>query len=93
MRVFRLMMAVVVTVCLLPVASVLIASGLAGLGGCPLDEGSVHPCVVGGVDAGGALYMMAVAGWFALATLPVLGIALLVWSAVEILHFVRKQEA
>lgn len=53
-----------------PVISVMIASEIANANGCQLDEGSVHPCIVNGVDQGETLYTLGMMGWFMLATLP-----------------------
>ena len=54
-----------------PILSAMIASAVASCCGARLDESGVHPCVILGVDVGGVLYKMAVAGWFALLTVPV----------------------
>lgn len=60
----------------LPVLGVLLASGVATLGGCDLNEGSVNACVVLGMDMGGTLYVLFVMGWYALVTLPLgMGVA------------------
>ena len=94
MGVFRLIMIGVVAVCLLPMVSLLIASVLANLGNCALDEGSIHPCVIGGTDLGSTLYTMAVGGgWLAIATLPVLGGALLIWVGAEITEWLWNRAA
>jgi hypothetical protein len=42
------------------VSAVLFASTF----GCQLDEGSIHPCIVLGLDFGGLVYPMTVGGWF-----------------------------
>jgi hypothetical protein len=90
MRTFRTLMAVAAALCLLPIVSVFLAMGLASYGGCQLDEGSVHPCVIAGVDLGETLYGMAVAGWFAIGTLPILAALALVWAAIEAWRFARR---
>ena len=53
-----------------PLLLALGASELASLAGCALDEGSVHPCVIGGADRGDLLYSLFVLGWLSLVTLP-----------------------
>ena len=69
------------------VSAVLFASTL----GCQLDEGSIHPCMVLGLDFGGILYPMAVGGWFLMLTIPLAGLALIVWIIVlVILLFTRR---
>lgn len=62
---------------LLPVASLLIAATIANLGGCMLDEASVHACVLLGVDWGELLGLMAMAGWYVFFTVPAGGLAAL----------------
>jgi hypothetical protein len=54
----------------LPMISVFVAAMIAKAWGCPLDEGSAHPCVVLGLDIGGLLYSMGVMGWLFLLTIP-----------------------
>ena len=63
---------------ILPILSMLIAVMIAGASGCALDEGSVHPCLVLGIDLGTPLYSMAVFGWFVMFTFPLAGIALVI---------------
>jgi hypothetical protein len=91
MRLFRSAMSAVVAGCLLPILAVLVATALASIGHCDLDEGSVHPCILLGHDFGGVLYPMFVSGWFGLMTLPVLAAALLLWIVVEIVHRLRRR--
>ncbi len=69
---------------LLPLASVLIAAGLAWIGNCRLNEAMAHPCVILGFDISELLYSMGVAGWLMLVTAPLamIGIAGLVGLAV-----------
>ena len=74
-----------------PVVSLLLAVLFALAFGCPLDEGSVHPCVVLGLDFGDLLYIMAVGGWFVMFTIPLAGLALIVWLIVlVVLLFMRR---
>ena len=55
----------------LPILSVLLASVLSSVFGCPVDEGSVHACsVLGLFDIGDLLYVLFVSGWYALVTIP-----------------------
>ena len=46
-----------------PLLTLLSAVLFASAFGCQLDEGSIHPCIVLGLDFGGLLYPMAVGGW------------------------------
>jgi hypothetical protein len=74
-----------------PVLTLLLALLFASAFGCDVNEGSVHPCVVLGVDFGGLLYPMAVGGWFAMFTIPLALLALIVWLIVLIvLLLVRR---
>ena len=87
---------VILLLALAPLASVLVASFVAGANGCALDEGSIHPCLVGGADWGEALYTMAVAGWLMLLSLPLGGAALLLLALVLGIHryfWARKARA
>ena len=82
----------------LPLLSVAIAGEIANANNCPLDEGSVHPCIVNGRDMGETLYTMGMMGWFMLVTIPVgLGLAavyiLLVAGFYILRHIVRSRAA
>ena len=75
----------------LPILTLLIAVLFASAFGCDLNEGMVNPCVVLGVDFGGLLYPMAVGGWFAMFTIPLAALALIVWLiALVVLLLVRR---
>lgn len=82
---------------ILPILSMLIAVVIAGVSGCALDEGSVHPCLVLGIDLGTLLYSMAVFGWFVMFTVPLAGIALLivilVWIVFTLSNRPRRGDA
>jgi hypothetical protein len=85
-----LILGLILFVGFLPVLSVAIAGGIASANGCQLDEGSVHPCVVNGVDMGETLYSMGVMGWFMLVTLPLgLGAAVVYAVAIALFYLVR----
>ncbi|MCW6511366.1 hypothetical protein [Lichenifustis flavocetrariae] len=62
-----------------PIVSLTLAVTLATSLGCALDEGSVHPCRVAGIDIGDALYTGAVFGWLMLVTWAGLLVSLGVW--------------
>ena len=70
-----------------PIISVTIAGVVANSHGCRLDEGSVHPCVIGGHDYGETLYTLGVLGWLMLVTLPAGALAFVVWLIVLLVHF------
>ena len=91
MRAFRIAMAIVTIVCVLPLVSLLLSLAVASLANCSLDEGSVHPCVIVGLDFGEALYTMFVATWLGFLTLPVLAVSLPLWAVVELIGRRRRR--
>jgi hypothetical protein len=75
----------------LPLVSMLLALLFGSAFDCGINEGFVQPCVVFGHDFGGLLYPMALAGWFAMFTIPLAGLALIVWLIVlVVLLFIRR---
>ena len=56
------------------------AGKIAEANGCTLNEGSVHPCIIGGKDWGHTLYSMGVMGWFCLITVPTGAVGLLIYT-------------
>jgi len=80
----------------LPVLGVLVSSLVASALHCALDEGSVHPCLVGGVDIGPALTFGFVAGWGVLATAPLILGSFVAWLVIlvrALLHRARASRA
>jgi hypothetical protein len=75
-------LALILMVGALPLLSLLLAMLFASAFGCQLDEGSVHKCVVLGLDFGGLLYPMALGAFFAVFTIPLAGLALIAWFIV-----------
>jgi hypothetical protein len=71
---------------LAPMGSVMLCGAIANAYGCRVDEGSVHPCIIGGQDYGQLLYTLGVLGWLMLVTLPCGFLAFAVWLIVLILH-------
>ena len=53
-----------------PMLIAMLAGVITNLAKCELNEGSVSPCTVAGVDIGKMLYAMGVSGWFTLMTMP-----------------------
>lgn len=70
---------VLLVIGVLPLLSVFLSTVIADAAGCELNEASVNPCVIAGVDVGGALTGMFVSGWLMLVSLPIgaVGLALL----------------
>jgi hypothetical protein len=73
----------IVLVAVAPMISVLISGVVAAALGCPLDEGSPHPCPFMGVDLSEILYSMVVVGWLGLVSLPLGAVALWVWQMIR----------
>lgn len=89
-----IVLAVILLIAAAPLISVLIAGWIADANGCALDEGSIHPCMVNGEDIGGMLYTLGVMGWFMLVTIPLGGLAVVVWLIVAaILFFIGRRKA
>jgi hypothetical protein len=89
----RLRLAVLAVVTLLvwlPFLSLVAGLFLAGYTGCQVDEGSVHPCPVGGFDLGPMLYDMTVAGWLMIAALPFMLLTALAWAGLALAWVVRR---
>ena len=72
---------------LAPLGSAVLSEKIAEANGCTVDEGSPHPCVIGGHDYGTVLYQMLVAGWLALITVPAGGLLFLGWLLVLLFHW------
>jgi hypothetical protein len=75
----------------LPLLSTLLAVLFASAFGCSVNEGFVDPCVVLGHDFGGLLYSMGLTFWFAMFTVPLAGLALLVWLVVLVVLLFRRR--
>lgn len=88
-----------ITLCVLtvvgwaPLAGVLFSGLFAEYFGCTLNEAGTHPCVVAGIDWGGALSLMFVAGWLMLVTWPLMLLTFAAWVALAIVYIVRRVQA
>jgi hypothetical protein len=90
-RLMTWMLAAILLFGAFPILTLLIAVLFATAFSCDLNEGMIHPCVVLGIDFGGVLYPMAVGGWFAMFTVPLAALALIVWLIVlVVLLLVRR---
>ena len=67
----------------IPILSTVLGGGVALCCGCQLDEGSVHPCIIFGIDFGGVLYALGMGFWLIFLTLPtgLIMLALLAFDA------------
>jgi len=64
-------------VAIAPIIPAVIAANIVDAAGCQLDEGSIHPCLINGVDYGDTLYTWGMMPWFVFASFP-LAVALFV---------------
>src|SRR6476660_6591157 len=69
-----------------PISSVMLCAWIANAHGCKVDEGSVHPCIIGGHDYGELLYHLGGRRRFMLVTLPGGLLAFVSWLILFILH-------
>lgn len=93
-RLYIVILVVIVLFAVAPLISVYFTYLIADANGCTVNEATVHPCMVMGMDWGGLLYGTGVMGWFMLATLPLGGGALIVWLVMLIIHyFAWRQKA
>ena len=70
---------------ILPLISVLVASGIAGANGCVIG-GSPTPCIILGADWGEALYTMALLSWLMFFTFPAAFVLFIIWMIVLTVH-------
>lgn len=90
MRTFRKFAVFAALVCLLPFASVALASLIAYVASCDLDIGMSGACVVAGMDIGGALRVLGAFGYGTFFTVPALILLVVVWALAEIVHRLRS---
>ena len=81
---------VVTVIAWAPLAGVLAGAALSSAFDCRVDEGSVHPCVVGGIDLGSFLNLLTVSGWLMLGLWPVMLLTLVVWLGLLVWAVVRR---
>jgi len=68
-----------------PLVAALAAAVIAGVLGCPLNESGVHTCLLFGRDFGRVLHVMFTSHWFAMMTIPVAAMVLVVWAIVALI--------
>jgi hypothetical protein len=91
MRVFRVLMAILLMIALLPVFSMAAAEVMAQFYGCKLDLAGAHPCIVGDRDIGHALLTLGMMGYFLFATMPFIVGIVAVWLLAEIIRWARSR--
>jgi hypothetical protein len=74
-RAFALLATLALLLALLPIIFAFAAAGVAEAWNCNIDEGSVQPCVVMGVDIRETLYAMGVSIWLMLVTILYIPVA------------------
>jgi hypothetical protein len=75
-----------------PLTALVASSALAALFNCRLDEGSIHPCKVVGIDIGPALGTAFVAGWLLLvAWIPMLATAI-AWAWILFRMLMKRRQ-
>lgn len=81
------MMLILTLIVWTPALLLALGLGLAFVTGCPVDEGSRHPCVVCGFDIGGLLHTLTMMGWLMIPLLPFMALTILVglWSGIRAL--------
>ena len=87
---------VIVVVALLPLITTLIAVGIAQANDCRVDESSVHPCIISGVDHGADLQAAANSFWLTFISVPAAFVLFIVWLVVFVVHLMaagRKRKA
>ena len=76
-----------------PLFGALVAEWIAKANGCRIGEDGSHPCYIHGVDVGIPLSILFTGGWFALLTIPVGGIGILVYTGLLLARaFSRKKQ-
>ena len=87
-----LIISIVIAVC--PLILVWSVDLIAELNGCSLNEGSIQPCIVAGMDIGGVLYSIFMSGWYLFITFPVgavLFFGSLIWLASSINKMISNE--
>jgi hypothetical protein len=75
----------------LPLASALFAVLFTSAFGCTLNEGDPHPCVVMGFDFGFLMYQMGLGVLLLIFTIPLAGLALIVWLIVLVVLLYKRR--
>lgn len=77
----------------MPLLLVLLSIGIASAFGCRLDEASVHPCRVAGMELGPALSDGFICLWLLLFVWPAMLLTLAAWLILLVQRLARKHRA
>lgn len=75
---------------LLPIIGLSVVSVLASVGGCRVNEGRVQPCMIAGLDWGGLLHGLTVAGWLFFLTAPIALAGFVLAIALAVAALIRR---
>ncbi len=73
-RLVYIILAIGISLCVLPIFFIIWAGNFAQRHGCRLDEAGIYPCIVDGTDWGSTLAAASLLGWILILTLPIAGI-------------------
>lgn len=90
MRIVRFGFLLLVLICAVPLVALAASTSIAEMAGCEFNENAVQPCVAMGVDLGGVLAAMVLAGWMSTIAIPSIALVGLFWIAVELIAWVWR---
>lgn len=90
MKLLRWGAVIALAIGLLPLILTIIAGATAHVLGCKLDEGSVHPCFLIGLNIGDVLYTMGMMFWFFFITGPLVAAVVALWVLIEVILAVKR---
>ncbi len=83
--------AVALLVTLAPIALAVLASLIGEAAGCSVNESGASPCMIAGIDAGGALNTLFTAGWLGVLVLPFSSLAIIAGMGIAIFDFANRK--
>ena len=89
-RALALLFGICLLLGVLPILSMMAATGIASAAGCNVNEGGSYPCIILGADWGETLNFMFVAAWFFFITFPLAAIGLVGLIVMGVLHLIRS---
>jgi hypothetical protein len=82
--------ACIALVAIAPIIPAVIAANVVNATGCQLDEGSIHPCLINGVDYGETLYTMGMMPWFVFFSVPLAVGLFIVYVIIVVIIFLIR---